>query len=174
VALLPLQLLWLNLLTDGLMGLALGVEPAEESVMRRPPRSPRASLFADGAGWHMLWVGLLIAALTLLAGRLFRGSAELRGVMFTTLAFTQIGHALGLRALGGAGRGGSRRGGLAMLLAALAVSGLQMAVLHLPQLKGFFQVQRLSPVELGVCAGCGVLVLVAVELEKRLAGRRAS
>jgi Ca2+-transporting ATPase len=172
VALLPLQLLWLNLLTDGLMGLALGVEPAELRVMHRPPRSPRASLFADGAGWHMLWVGLLIASLTLLAGWLFRGSAELRGVMFTALAFTQIGHALGLRALRGAVRGGRRRGGLAMIWAALATAGLQLAVLHLPLLKGFFQVQRLSPLELGVCAGCGVLVLAAVQLEKRLAGRR--
>jgi Ca2+-transporting ATPase len=174
VALLPLQLLWLNLLTDGLMGLALGVEPAELRVMRRPPRSPLASLFADGAGAHMLWVGLLIASLTLLAGWLFRGSAELRGVMFTALAFTQIGHALGLRALGGADRRARDRGGLVMLWMALAVTGLQLAVLHLPLLKGFFQVQRLSPVEIGVCAACGVLVLAAVELEKRLAARRAS
>jgi hypothetical protein len=61
-----------------------------------------------------------------------------------------------------------------MLWMALAVTGLQLAVLYLPLLKGFFQVQRLSPVEIGVCAACGVLVLAAVELEKRLAARRAS
>jgi hypothetical protein len=61
----------------------------------------------------MLWIGLLISALTLLVGYFFRGSAELRAVMFTTLAFTQIAHALGLRAL--RGRGASPGRGSAML-----------------------------------------------------------
>jgi Ca2+-transporting ATPase len=170
VALLPLQLLWLNLLTDGLMGLALGVEPAEGALMRQPPRSPRASLFAGGAGIHMLWIGLLISALTLLSGYVFRGSPELRAVMFTTLAFTQIAHAFGLRAL--RGRGAAPGRGSAMLWAVLGVTGLQLAALFAPFLKGLFQIQRLSPAELAVCAGCGCAVFMAVELEKRLAARR--
>jgi Ca2+-transporting ATPase len=170
VALLPLQLLWLNLLTDGLMGLALGVEPAEGTLMRRPPRSPRASLFAGGAGIHMLWIGLLISALTLLAGYVFRGSPELRAVMFTTLAFTQIAHALGLRAL--RDRGAAPGRGLAMLWAVLGVTGLQLAALFAPFLKGLFQIQRLSWAELAVCAGSGCAVFMAVELEKRLTARR--
>jgi Ca2+-transporting ATPase len=171
VALLPLQLLWLNLLTDGLMGLALGIEPAEGTVMRRPPRPPRASLFAGGAGVHLLRVGLLIAALTLTAGWLFRGSPEQRAVMFTVLAFTQIAHAVGLRALPSAGRTG--KGRLAMLGVALGVAGLQLAALFAPFLKPLFQVERLSGAELGVCAGCGAAVFLAVEAEKRLSGRRS-
>jgi Ca2+-transporting ATPase len=172
VALLPLQLLWLNLLTDGLMGLALGVEPAERTVMQRPPRPPQASLFAGGVGTHMLWVGLLIATLTLLAGWIFRGSPELRAVMFTALAFTQIAHAVGLRVLRARGQGGRR--GAAMFWVALGVAGLQLAALFAPFLKDLFQVERLSPAELAVCVGCGAVVFAAVELEKRLAPGRSA
>jgi Ca2+-transporting ATPase len=171
VALLPLQLLWLNLLTDGLMGLALGVEPAEGDTMRRPPRSPKASLFAGGVGVHIVWTGALIAALTLVAAALFRGSPEVRSVMFTTLAATQIGHALGLRAFRARGE---RVGGWAMLAAAAGVFALQAAALYVPFLKNLFGVGRLTPAEILVCAGFGVVTFVAVEIEKRVkrAGRR--
>jgi Ca2+-transporting ATPase len=54
VALLPLQLLWLNLLTDGLLGLGLGLEPAEKNTMRRPPRNPKANFFSEGLGIHVI------------------------------------------------------------------------------------------------------------------------
>ena len=102
VALLPLQLLWLNLLTDGLMGLGLGLEPAEAGTMRRPPRSPQSSLLDSGERRHILWVGIAIAVLTLGVGYLYYApdSQTWQTMMFATLAFTQIGHALGLRAAG--------------------------------------------------------------------------
>ena len=61
-ALLPLQLLWLNLMTDGLLGLSMGVEPAERGMMRRPPTAPGRELWAGGLGRQTLWVGLLIGA----------------------------------------------------------------------------------------------------------------
>jgi P-type Ca2+ transporter type 2C len=163
VALEPLQLLWLNLLTDGLMGLALGVEPAEGDVMRRPPRSPRTSLFAGGVGVHMAWSGTLIGVLTLAAGAMFAHSQEARSVMFTTLAATQIGHALGLKSLR---RPGTRGGVLA--LAAAGVAALQAAALFAPFLKDLFGVGRLTPVEVLVAAGFGALTYVTVEIEKRI------
>jgi Ca2+-transporting ATPase len=102
VALLPLQLLWLNLLTDGLMGLGLGMEPIEAGTMRRPLRSPKASLLDRDARRHILWVGVLIAAITLGVGFLYYepGDKTWQTMMFSALAFTQIGHALGLRAAG--------------------------------------------------------------------------
>ncbi len=68
VGLLPLQLLWLNLMTDGLLGLGLGVEPAEKGTMQRPPRDPQAGIFSDGLGVHVAWVGALVGAVALLAG----------------------------------------------------------------------------------------------------------
>ena len=65
VPLLPIQILWINLVTDGLPGLALAVEPEEPDIMRRPPRPPQESVFARGLGVHVLWVGPLMAALVL-------------------------------------------------------------------------------------------------------------
>jgi magnesium-transporting ATPase (P-type) len=63
--LLPIQILWINLVTDGLPRLALTAEPEESNIMRRPPRPPKESIFARGLGAHVLWVGPLMAALVL-------------------------------------------------------------------------------------------------------------
>ncbi len=66
IPLLPIHLLWINLVTDGLPALALSAEPAEGDVMSRPPRHPRESVFAGGLGAHAIWVGLLMAGMVLL------------------------------------------------------------------------------------------------------------
>jgi Ca2+-transporting ATPase len=66
--LLPLQILWINLVTDGLPGLALTIEPAERDTMQRPPYQPRESIFARGMGRHVLWVGLLMGLVSLGTG----------------------------------------------------------------------------------------------------------
>jgi Ca2+-transporting ATPase len=58
--LLPLQILWSNLVTDGLPGLALAVEPAERDTMHRPPNHPQENIFGRGMGRHILWVGILM------------------------------------------------------------------------------------------------------------------
>jgi Ca2+-transporting ATPase len=75
IALLPLQLLWLNLLTDGLLGLGLGVEPAEPNTMKRPPRAPQESLFSDGLARHVIWVGMVIGLVALAVGWVYFDSA---------------------------------------------------------------------------------------------------
>jgi Ca2+-transporting ATPase len=179
VALLPLQLLWLNLLTDGLMGLGLGVEPAEAGTMRRSPRSPQANLLDRGAQRHIIWVGLLIAAITLAVGFFYYepGEKTWQTMMFTTLAFTQIGHALGLRASVERARGWRSIG--AALRANPAIVGLsaltillQVAAVYVPFLDEFFEVVPLSAPEFGLCVVLGGSVWVAVEIEKRLLKRR--
>ena len=179
VALLPLQLLWLNLLTDGLMGLGLGMEPAEAGTMRRPPRSPQASLLDRSARRHILWVGVVIAALTLSVGALYYapGDKTWQTMMFTTLAFTQIGHALGLRATGQGSRGW--RSVVAALRANPAILGfaaltllLQFAAVYVPFLDEFFGVVPLSATDLGICVALGLVVWGAVEVEKRWVQRR--
>ena len=179
VALLPLQLLWLNLLTDGLMGLGLGMEPAEAGTMRRPPRSPQASLLDRSARRHILWVGVVIAALTLAVGALYYapGDKTWQTMMFTTLAFTQIGHALGLRATGQGSRGW--RSVVAALRANPAILGfaaltllLQFAAVYVPFLDEFFGVVPLSATDLGICVALGLVVWGAVEVEKRWVQRR--
>ncbi len=65
IPLLPIHILWINLVTDGLPALALSAEPAEKNLMQRPPRNPRESILAQGLGVHAIWVGLLMAGVVL-------------------------------------------------------------------------------------------------------------
>ena len=100
VALMPLQLLWLNLLTDGLLGLGLGVEPAERGVMRRPPDSPQAGIFSGGMGLQVAWTGAFIGLVTLAVGYVYHQrhpDGPWQTVMFTTLALLQVFQAVATR-----------------------------------------------------------------------------
>ena len=168
VALLPLQLLWLNLLTDGLLGLGLGVEPAERDVMRRPPQSPQAGIFTGGAGLQVIWVGGLVGALALGAGWWYyaQNLPQWQTVIFTTLAFAQIGQALAARSV----RQTLFQLGLTSnrLLAglALAVFALQLGAMYLPFTESFFRVTPLAATDLLVCVLLGAVVFAAMEVEK--------
>jgi len=170
IPLLPLQLLWLNLLTDGLLGLGIGVENAESDTMKRPPYSPREGVFSRGAGVQVMWVGALIGALALGLGSLyfFTGREQWQTMVFTSLAFMQVFQALASR---------SAKDSLFKirllsnpLLAgmALIVVALQLAVLYIPFLSAFFNVVPLSLCDLSIAAGAGVVVFVVMEVEKRV------
>ncbi len=169
IPLLPLQLLWLNLLTDGLLGLGLGVEKSEKDTMQRPPYSPDEGVFSRGAGRQTLWVGLLIGALGLGIGSwyYFDGRPEWQTMIFSSLAFAQVGQALASRSsresLWTLGLGSNP---LLLGMAAL-VTLLQLAVIYLPPVAAFFSVTPLSLPDLLVALGAGVLVVVALELAKR-------
>jgi P-type Ca2+ transporter type 2C len=169
IPLLPLQILWMNLVTDGLPALALGVEPAEEDVMRRPPRPPNEHVLARGLGIHVLWVGLLMAVLCLGTGyRLWSvGDPHWQTMLFTTLTFSQMAHVLAIR---------SERQSLfhiglfsnpAMAGAVLLTFLLQFALVYVPFLQQIFRTAPLPPSELALAIGVSSLVFVAVELEKR-------
>jgi P-type Ca2+ transporter type 2C len=171
LALLPLQLLWLNLLTDGLLGLGLGVEPAEPDTMKRPPRSPQESFFSEGLWRHIVWVGLVIGLLALGVGALHHdganpADARWQTMIFTALAFMQIGQALASRS----DRVSIVALGLwsnpLLLVLALVTAVLQLGVIYLPFLDQFFQVTPLSVPELLLCIGLGGLVLLLMEVEK--------
>ncbi|MFZ5856800.1 MAG: cation-translocating P-type ATPase [Chloroflexota bacterium] len=173
IPLLPLQLLWLNLLTDGLLGLGIGVENAESDTMKRPPYSPKEGVFSRGAGVQVMWVGALIGALALGLGAwyYFTGREQWQTMVFTSLAFMQVFQALASR---------SAKDSLFKirllsnpLLAgmALTVVVLQLAVLYVPFLSAFFNVVPLSLCDLSIAAGAGVVVFVVMEMGKRV-GRR--
>lgn len=168
--LLPLQILWVNLVTDGLPSLALAVEPREEDVMRRPPRPPTESIMARGLGHHVLWVGVLIALISLAPGYVLwqQGSESWRTLIFSTLALAQMGHVLAIRSerrsLFRLGLGSNR----ALLGAVLMTVGLQVAVVYQPFLQRVFGTTALSPLELALCLVAGGVTFGAVELEKRL------
>jgi Ca2+-transporting ATPase len=96
--LLALQILWINLVTDGLPALSLSLEPAEPGAMRRPPHPPAESLFARGLGAHALWVGLLMGGLSLGVGYYYwqAGRPEWRTLLFTSLALSQMAHVMAI------------------------------------------------------------------------------
>lgn len=169
----PLQLLWLNLLTDGLLGLGLGVEPPERGVMRRPPYPPGESVFARGAGRHTVWVGGLIGATALAVGSMyyFAGNPAWQTMVFTTLAFLQVAQALGVRSdresIFALGLGSNR----AMTALAALTVGLQLIAIYLPPLRAFFRVEPLPLRDLAVAVGLAIGLLLILEAQKWVARR---
>ncbi len=169
MALRPLHLLWLNLLTDGLMGLGLGLEPAEANVMNRPPRRPNAAILDRPVLAHVVWMGLFIALAALgLAGIWYRydlGGGEWQTVLFAAIGFAQIGQAWGLRALKDRPfRFGRNRPLVGLTLLTLV---LQLAVIYVPPLAQAFRLAPLSPAGLVATAALGGLTFVLVHLERR-------
>ncbi|MEZ5473842.1 MAG: cation-translocating P-type ATPase [Steroidobacteraceae bacterium] len=176
IPLLPIHILWINLVTDGLPGLALAVEPAEPDVMRRPPRPPNESLFARGLGLHAFLVGLLMAGLALGAEAWFVGAdpAAWQTIVFTTLCFTQLGHVIAIRS---ETRSifVQRFSSNPYLLAAVALTVLlQLAIVYLPIANGWFKTVPLSAGELGYCFAAALIIIAVVEAEKAVRNLRAA
>ncbi|HNA87894.1 MAG TPA: cation-translocating P-type ATPase [Anaerolineales bacterium] len=167
--LLPLQLLWLNLLTDGLLGLGMGVENPEPDTMKRKPYSPTEGVFSRGAGMQTIWVGVLIGALALGLGSwyFFTGRPEWQTMIFTSLAFMQVFQALASRS---AKISLFKQGLLSnTLLAGMAfvVLALQLAVIYIPPLANFFEVVKLGAVDLAIAFATGLIVFVVMEAAKK-------
>ncbi len=171
--LLPLQLLWLNLLTDGLLGLGLGVEPAERNAMRRPPVAANAGIFSGGLGARTVRAGMVIGAVALAVGlyAYWSGNPGWQTMLFATLAFAQVWQAIGIRT----GSESIFRAGLftnlPLLGLAVLVVGLQLAAIYTPWLQDFLKTTALSWQELLLAAAAGSLVFFAAELEKVWARR---
>jgi Ca2+-transporting ATPase len=168
--LLPLQILWINLVTDGLPALALSVERPERDVMGRPPRRSSESLLGDGMLWHIGWVGLLIGGLSLGLGvwGWQTGNPAWQSMVFTTLALLQIGHVLAIRVERRSVLGRVFFANRALLSSVLLLVGLQLAVLYMPWLQTVFTTVPLSGPELLVCLIVSSVVFWAVEVEKLL------
>jgi Ca2+-transporting ATPase len=176
VALLPLQLLWLNLLTDGLLGLGLGVEPAESNTMKRPPRTSQESLFSGGLARHVIWVGLAIGLAALGLGALFGNTtgattSHQQTIIFTVLAFMQMGQALASRSTTESIFTLGLLSNPILLVLILVTAVLQLAVIYIPFLDQFFQITPLTLGELSLCVAFGLGMLLLIELEKVLLRR---
>jgi Ca2+-transporting ATPase len=162
----PLQILWMNLVTDGVPALALALEPAEDGLMDRPPAVPGESIFARGVGRYILRVGVVFAifviALMLYA---HRQGLDWKTIVFTTLCLAQMGHALSAR---------SERplwqvppfSNPWLLWAVLLTSALQLSLLYVPALASFFGTTPLPLRDLGLCVGVSVLFFFYLEIEK--------
>ncbi|NJL83097.1 MAG: cation-translocating P-type ATPase [Chloroflexaceae bacterium] len=173
VPLSPLQILWMNLVTDGLPALALALEPAEPDVMQRSPVSPHETIFARGVGSYMVRVGLVFAILSIALMIWAYNHAQLSGdpdrwktMVFTTLCLAQMGHALAIR---------SDTQFVAQLnpfsnpyvLGAVGLTTmLQLMLIYVPPLRNFFGTHVLDGTELAICFGFSALMFVWIELEK--------
>ena len=172
VALLPLQLLWLNLMTDGLLGLSMGVEPAEKAVMQRPPHRPDASIWAGGLGRQTAWVGVLIGVVALAIGFAYHETdqPEWQTMIFTSIAFLQVFQAFATRShresLSTIGWTTNR---LMLAIAAFVVT-LQLMTIYTP-LRDFLDLEVLGFWDLVLCVGSGALLLATLEAVKAVRRR---
>ncbi|MBI3306752.1 MAG: cation-translocating P-type ATPase [Candidatus Omnitrophica bacterium] len=170
IPLLPIQILWINLLTDGLPGLALAAEPAEKNVMERPPRPPQEGVFAHGLGIHVIWVGIFMAALTLACEAILmeHNLAHCQSFIFTLVCISQLAHVLAIRSEHESLFTQGLFSNKPLLAAVIVTFLLQMATLYIPILNNVFKTQPLTALELAVCLAAASAVFFAVEIEKWL------
>lgn len=171
--LLPIHILWINLLTDSLPALALSAEPAEKDIMERPPRNPKESIFSHGLGAHAIWVGVLMAGIMIFvqAWAIRTEHAHWQTMVFTVLSLTQLGHVLAIR---------SEKESLfktgvftnKYLIGAVGLTFiLQMATVYVPLLNPIFKTEPLTLPELILTLALSSIIFFAVEIEKLLKRR---
>jgi len=174
--LLAIQILWINLVTDGAPALSLGVEPAHPRAMAQPPRPSNASILGDGLWKHAIWVGLLMAGLTLaVQAWSYNGGASeetWRTMVFTVLAFLQLSHAIVVRSeresIFKLGFGTNRP----LLIVVIVTALIQLALIYVPMLQPIFETTALSATELAIVLLVTPIPFVAVEIEKWFTRRR--
>ncbi len=169
--LVPLQILWINLVTDGLPGLALAVENSERGIMKRSPFHPKESIFSRGMGKQILWIGFLMGLVSLGIGYAYwlrDPNGPWQTMVFTTLTLAQMGNALAIRSntdsIFEIGLFSNRL----MVVAVLITFILQIALIYVPFLQEFFSTEALSLMDLLIALGTSLIVFVAVEISKRL------
>jgi P-type Ca2+ transporter type 2C len=172
----PIQILWVNLVTDGLPGLALTVEPADSNTMKRKPYPPKENIFSRGMARDILWIGLLMGIVSLLAGlwAIHTGRLETwQTMVFTTLTLAQMGNVIAIRSERDSV---FKKGFLTnkpLLGAVLLTFGLQLAVVYVPFLQGIFRTRPLPAIDLAVSLGLSLVVFTSIELFKLIRRRRA-
>jgi len=177
--LLPLQILWINLITDGFPALALTVEPKESGIMARRPRDPKAGILSGGIGFHIVWVGVLmtVGALAMFVWALSnRPDAaehnEARTLVFYVLTMFQVFHVLAIRveqkSVFTEGFFRNRH----LIAAALGTIGLQLLVIYAEPFQSAFRTYALPWEEILVATVVASSVFFAVELEKWIRRRR--
>ncbi len=172
IALLPIHILWVNLVSDGLPAIALSFEKAEPDIMKRPPRAPKESVFSEGRGWHIIWVGLLMAAVVL--GAQAWSIAEglhWQTIVFNVVCLSQMAHVLAIRS---ERRSFFSKGMLSnpvLIIAVLLSCFLQFLVTYVPFLQKVFHTEALSWKEFLLVGALSSIIFFAVEIEKAVRRR---
>lgn len=173
IALLPIHILWINLVTDGLPAISLSFEKAEKDIMKRPPRPPQQSVFANGRGLHMIWVGLLMAVITLASqGWAIKNGLHWQTIVFNVLCLCQMGHVLAIRSEKQSFFNSGILSNKPLIGAVLLGLGLQLIVTFVPFFQPIFQTETLNIKEFIVVGVLSSLVFFAVEIEKLFSRRR--
>ena len=167
IPLLPIHILWINLVTDGLPGLALAAEPAEEDIMKRPPRDPKENIFT-GMWKQIIWVGILMGGISILtqACAIYAENAHWQTMVFTVLCLSQMGNVLALRSEHESFFARGFFSNMPLFGAFVLTVILQMATIYVPFLNPVFKTEPLSALELVITCGMASVVFFAVELEK--------
>lgn len=170
IPLLPIHILWINLITDGLPGLAFSEEIPEKDIMKRKPRNPQDDIFSEGLGLHIIWVGFTMAMITILSQYIALKTDFLKEkwqtVVFTVLCFSQLGHALAIRSNN---QSLFRQGFFTnklMVLAFFISIILQFAIIYHPLLNNIFRTQPLHWNELFFTLFLSSVIFIIVEVEK--------
>jgi Ca2+-transporting ATPase len=173
VALLPIHILWINLVSDGLPAISLSFEKEEKDIMNRPPRPPQQTVFADGRWLHILWVGLMMAGITLIAQAwAIRNDLHWQTIVFNVLCLSQMGHVLAIRS---ESRSLFKLGVLSnkpLLGSVILAVVLQIVITYTPALQTIFHTEALTWREFIIVCILSSLVFVAVELEKIVTRKR--
>jgi Ca2+-transporting ATPase len=168
IPLLPIHILWINLVTDGLPGLALAAEPPERDIMDRPPRHPKESIFAHGMAAHIMWVGLLMGGISIFTQAWFltKGNTNWQTMVFTVLCLSQMGHVLAIRnereSLFKIGLFSNKP----LVFAVVLTFILQLATIYVPFLNPIFKTAPLTLKELIITLLLSSIVFFAVEIQK--------
>ncbi|MCL6477006.1 MAG: calcium-translocating P-type ATPase, SERCA-type [Peptococcaceae bacterium] len=168
----PIQILWLNLVTDGPPALALGLEPPQKGIMNRPPRKPEEGIFSEGVGIRILWQGLVIGLLSLASYWLAliwgRTMEEAHTMAFVTMAMSQLVHSFNVRSMEQSlftmGFGTNR----SLVYAFLVSSAALFVVIFTPVLNNVFETVILRPSDWAVALSLSIVPLVLVEISKLL------
>jgi Ca2+-transporting ATPase len=168
IPLLAIHILWINLVTDGLPGLALASEPAETDIMQRAPQDSKQNIFSKDMAIHILWVGLLmgITTLAIQAWSIQNQISHWQTMAFTVLCFSQMGHVMAIRS----SRKSVFKMGIfsnkPMLGALLLTFSLQFIIIYTPFFNKIFRTQPLTVFELAITLAASSIVFWAVEIEK--------
>ncbi len=174
--LLPLQILWVNLVTDSLPAMALGTERMEQDIMKRKPVQPGKSFFADGLGLEILLEGMMIGALALAAfllGYHHYGSLAIgRTLCFAVLSLSELAHTINMRSSHSIFKLGLFTN-IKLTISIVLCVFLQVAVIMLPALSGIFDTVYLDGTQWGAVALLSLAPIAMMELVK-LVGRNTN
>ena len=174
IPLLAIHILWINLVTDGLPGLALASEPSETNIMKRPPRNPTKNIFSNGMALHILWVGFLMGVVTIgmQAYAIHYANTHWQTMAFTVLCFSQLGHVMVIRS----GRDSIFKIGFfsnkPMVGALLITVALQIMIIYMPFFNEIFKTQPLTLNELLLTLAVSSIVFWSGEIEKWIKNRK--